>query len=95
MKKRRWGETGLCFLVALAMLGFFSPIAAAQMATSFHGYLESNIVLRDVNGAQYGFFDQTEAVQQRNTLKFDVDIDPDIDMGPFRVEKVHLTFRGA
>ncbi|MFH2043783.1 MAG: hypothetical protein ABIK92_01395, partial [Pseudomonadota bacterium] len=95
MRKRRWGEAGLCVFLVLVMLGIFSPIAAAQMTTSFHGYLESNIVLRDVDGAQYGFFDQTEAVQQRNTLKFDVDIDPDIDMGPFRVEKVHLTFRGA
>ncbi|MBU1055443.1 MAG: hypothetical protein KKC46_16715 [Proteobacteria bacterium] len=95
MRKRRWGETGLCFLVALAILAFFSPIAVAQVTSSFHGYLESNFVVRDVNGMQYGFFDEAYGVQQRNTLKFDVDVDPDMDLGPFRVEKVHLTFRGA
>ncbi|MFH2044243.1 MAG: DUF1302 family protein [Pseudomonadota bacterium] len=95
MRKRRWGESGLCVLITLSMLVIFSPIAVAQMTSSFHGFLESSLVMRDVDGMQYGFFDEAYGVQQRNTLKFDVDIDPDMELGPFRVEKVHLTFRGA
>ena len=95
MRKRRWGETGLYVLAVLLMFGVLSSNAGAAMTSSFHGFFESNFVLRDTTGIQNGFFDQAEGVQQRNTLKFDVDIDPNIEMGAFRVEKVHLTFRGA
>lgn len=95
MSKRRWGEAVLCVFVALIMVGSFSSNAAAEMSASFHGFFESGFVLRDTTGIQNGFFDQTEGVQQRNTLKFDIDIDPKMNWGPFAVEKVHLTFRGA
>ncbi len=95
MKKRKLGEVIFCFVVMLAMSGIFSSNAAAEMNSSFHGYFESSFYLRDADGIQYGFFDEAYGVQQRNTLKFDIDIKPDISYGPFAVEKVHLTYRGA
>ncbi len=95
MRKRKWGGVGYFVLAILAMLGIFSSNAVAEMSTEFHGFFESSFVLRDANGLQYGFFDEAYGVQQRNTLKFDVDIKPDISWGPFSVEKVHLTYRGA
>ncbi|MBU3947746.1 MAG: hypothetical protein KJ826_05945 [Proteobacteria bacterium] len=95
MSKRRWGEAGLFVFAIVVLMGIFSSNAAAEMDTSFHGFFESSFVLRDTTGIQNGFFDQTEGVQQRNTLKFDIDIDPKLNWGSFAVEKVHLTFRGA
>ena len=61
----------------------------------FHGYLESNVVMRDTDGLSTGFFNKTEVIQQRNTLKFDLDIHTNFDIGDFSLEKVHLTYRGA
>ncbi|MBU1052523.1 MAG: hypothetical protein KKC46_01700 [Proteobacteria bacterium] len=95
MRKRILFETCLCMFVIMIMLAIFSANATAKMTTSFHGYIESNFVLRDADGIQYGFFDEAYGVQQRNTLKFDIDIEPDINFGSFIVGKVHLTFRGA
>lgn len=95
MSRRRWGKTVLCLLFVTAISGFFSSKAVAEMTSSFHGTFESNIVVRDTNGMQYGFFDEAYGIQQRNTLKFDIDVYPDVKLGAFRVEKVHLTFRGA
>ncbi|MBU1055864.1 MAG: hypothetical protein KKC46_18855 [Proteobacteria bacterium] len=95
MSKRRWGEAVLCMFVVLIMVGSFSSNAAAQMSTGFHGFFESSFVLRDTTGIQNGFFDQAEGVQQRNTLKFDIDVDPNMSWGPIAVQKIHLTFRGA
>ncbi|MFH2044661.1 MAG: DUF1302 family protein [Pseudomonadota bacterium] len=89
-RKRRF----LYFVAIASILLMFSAEVMAE--TSFHGYFESNFVLRDTTGIQNGFFDQVEGVQQRNTLKFDIDIYPDsMEAGPFSVSKVHLTFRGA
>lgn len=95
MKKKKWGEVFFYFIVMLVMSGIFSSNAAAAMKTSFHGYFESSFYLRDADGIQNGFFDEAYGVQQRNTLKFDIDVSPDISLGSFAVEKVHLTFRGA
>jgi hypothetical protein len=86
----------------LVMFCIFCSMQSSNVSaysTEFHGYLESNLILRDTNGFQYGFFDKGEAIQQRNTLKFDVDIMPGLTFGTeantFSVEKVHLTYRGA
>lgn len=95
MRKRRWGEAGLFVFAIAAILGIFSSSAVAEMTSSFHGTFESNLVVRDTNGIQYGFFDEAYGVQQRNTLKFDIDVFPEMKLGALRVEKVHLTFRGA
>ncbi len=95
MRRRRWGETGLFVFVFLMVFGVICSNTAAEMTSSFHGTFESNFILRDADGLQHGFFDEAYGVQQRNVLKFDVDINPGIEWGPFRVEKVHLTYRGA
>lgn len=72
---------------------------ASAFYANFHGYVESNVIVRDTNGFQYGFFDKAEAVQQRNTLKFDLDVYPELMFGSerdtFQFEKVHFTYRGA
>ncbi len=95
MRKRRWGRAAFCVFVILVMFGVLSSNAAAEMTTSFHGNFESNFILRDKDGIQYGFFDEAYGVQQRNTLKFDIDVEPGLVWGTVSVEKVHLTYRGA
>lgn len=84
----------ICLMIT--MLGLFSSNAEA-VDVDFHGYFESNLILRDVDGFQYGFMDHVNAIQQRNTLKFDVDVG-NIDYGLVRnikFDKIHLTYRGA
>ncbi|MBU1053920.1 MAG: hypothetical protein KKC46_08840 [Proteobacteria bacterium] len=99
--KRRIRRKGLLYVFAItAILGLFTPEIRAGVGstvTTFHGYLESSYVLRDTTGIQNGFFEEAEGVQQRNTLKFDLDIDPgsNLEWGSFRVLKAHMTFRGA
>lgn len=87
--------------VITAMLGMISSEAKAvdvsykQLSVAFHGYVELNWILRDTNGWQNQFMYPTEGVQQRNTLKFDLDIQPGWELGPLSLDKVHLTYRGA
>jgi len=88
---------GVFMFICLAACLIFSTRAMATMPPiEFHGYLESNFIARDTNGFQYGFMDKVEGVQQRNTLKFDLDIMPNEPIGgPFTLSKIHLTYRGA
>lgn len=101
MRRRRRGKKWLYVLVVAAMFGLFSSgtkavaVEAGGMSFDFHGFIESNLVIRDQNGIQNEFMDHLDAVQQRNTLKFDIDVDPKLEWGPFSVAKVHLTYRGA
>lgn len=82
-------------MVAMAgVLGIIFSPGVQAMEVDFHGYIESNLILRDTNGFQYGF-DNLYAVQQRNTLKFDVDAYPRWQFGDFSLDKAHLTYRGA
>ena len=99
--KRRNG----IWVVVLAIVvgcGMFLPQAWAvsgkigdKVTIDFHGYLESNVVVRDTDGLDTGFFNDTEVIQQRNTLKFDLDVHTNFEMGPISLKKVHLTYRGA
>ncbi|UCF55759.1 MAG: hypothetical protein JSW15_06455 [Deltaproteobacteria bacterium] len=77
-----------------AMVGMLSSEVRA-IDLDFHGYFESNVILRDSDSFRYGFMDQLEVIQQRNTLKFDVDAYTRYDFGPFRLDKIHLTYRGG
>ena len=101
MAKQRRGRRWLYVLVILALVGVFSSGAKAQeeaakgWAVEFHGFVESNVVVRDQNGIQNGFMDHLDAIQQRNTLKFDVDVDPGLAWESFSLAKIHLTYRGA
>ncbi|MBA3035020.1 MAG: hypothetical protein FP814_00850, partial [Desulfobacterium sp.] len=99
MRRGRKHLLHLFVILALLLMLFIEAVAADndwhKPRTDFHGYVESSLVLRDTNGFQYGFMDQVEAVQQKNTLKFDIDVDPAIGMGSFAIEKFHMTFRGA
>ena len=96
MRRKRW----IPVLVVAVVLGMFSSGARAQEEAKgwevrFHGFVESNMTLRDQNGIQNGFMDHLDVIQQRNTLKFDVDIDPKLSWDSFSVAKIHLTYRGA
>jgi hypothetical protein len=93
--RRRW-------LSALAIAAIFMMFAVEVKAeegegaeVSFHGYLEANVVVRDEDGFQGVFMNHLRAVQQRNTMKFDVDVSPKIKWGNFGIEKIHMTYRGA
>ncbi len=85
------------FIIVTLMVMFAAEVGAEEtgVKVDFHGYFESNVILRDQNGFQYGFMDHLNLVQQRNTLKFDIDVFPEIHWGSFGIEKVHLTYRGA
>jgi hypothetical protein len=108
MKRRSWLYV---FALAIMLGMFVTPVLAEEneaasagdeMGTSegkptvaFHGYMEANLVMRDENGWQYGFMDHQNLVQQRNTLKFDIDVDPKLQSGNFSISKLHMTYRGA
>ena len=100
MKKRR-GKRWFYALVVVAVFGLFSSgtkavaVEAGGMSFDFHGFVESNAVIRDQSGFQNGFMNDLKVVQQRNTLKFDIDVDPKLEWNEFSVAKVHMTYRGA
>lgn len=62
------GRKGWLYALVIAVFsGMFAAEVKAAEEVEFHGYLEANIVLRDEDGAQYGFLDHLSAVHQRNT----------------------------
>jgi len=80
--------------VALGLLYF--PTDGQCYRVDFKGRLESNFVLRDTDGFQYGFLDSNKGIQWRNTLKFDLTLTPEYKgMPTYRLEKVFLSYRGA
>jgi hypothetical protein len=82
----------MCVIVVLIALSA-APVMAVDVA--FHGYFEANSVWRDLDGFQEGgYFNDTRQIQQRNTLKFDVDAYIKKPLGPVVIDKVHLTYRG-
>ena len=84
------------FLFALICSIFIFNSEVRAYEIDFHGYVESNIILRDTNGFESGFMDHLEAIQQRNTFKCDVDINIKYSIiGGINLDKVHLTYRGA
>jgi len=91
MQRRR----GIIYVLTIAAIFVMFAAEVKAADTTFHGYIESNLVMRDQNGIQYGFLDHLNGVQQRNTLKFDIDVYPEMAAGDFAVSKAHLTFRGA
>jgi hypothetical protein len=82
-------------VLILAVMLWFPLSSAHAVEVEFHGYFESNLILRDTDGFSNGFMDNVDAVQQRNTLKFDVDVYLRQQLGPISLDKVHLTYRGA
>lgn len=72
------------------------PVTGQCLQTEVAGRLESNFVLRDTDGFQYGFMDNTEGVQWRSMLKFDLTLKPEYKGAPScSLEKVFLSYRGA
>ena len=87
----------ILWLIACAVVAISAmiPHQAAAFTYEFHGFLESSVIARDETGFQNGFLDDMALVQQRNTLKFDVDTFFGLKYGDFKFDKAHLTFRGA
>ena len=88
---------GMISLAMFALLAFCAnDVQALQLDTEFHGRLQSTFVIRDIDGFQHGILDECRGVQWRNELKFDVDVKP-VYKTPhsFKLDKVHLTYRGA
>ena len=92
-------KSWLFVLAVVVMCGSFTTEVKAYGEKGFeyeiHGYVESNLIIRDRDGFNDGFLDDTKLIQQRNTVKFDVDAYPRWDFGSFSVSKAHLTFRAA
>lgn len=90
----KWSVAAQIFVICCLQISI-----ASAFYTEFHGFVESNVIMRDTNGFQYGFFDKADAVQQRNTLKFDLDVFPELAFNSgndtFAFDKVHFTYRGA
>lgn len=83
-------------VLALSFMLLIITGKAQALETDFHGRVQSTFVLRDNNGMQFGFMDNTEGVQWRNELKFDLTVKPEYDTNPaFRLSKFFLSYRGA
>jgi hypothetical protein len=96
MKRTDSARLILCLIVwVVAMAPAVIPPEAAAVSFDFHGFLEGSVIVRDQNGFQNVFLDNLAAVQQRETLKFDVDTYLGIKYGDFALDKAHLTFRGG
>ncbi len=81
----------------IALILLFHPADGQCLQANLRGRLETNYVIRDTDGFQYGFLDKTDSVQWRNMLKFDLEIKPEYKGLPpaCRLEKLFLTYRGA
>lgn len=74
----------------------FGALGMEDVDVNFTGHIQSTYVLRDNQGIQYDFLRNTEGVQWRQELKFDVSIAPKYDAPPpLRVSKIFFSYRGA
>ena len=71
--------------------------AGFAFQNDFHGYLESRFVLRDTNGFQDGFMDDSEGVQWIQELQLDMEVRPEYVQGvpAVRFDKAFFRYRGA
>jgi hypothetical protein len=93
LKSKGLYRYSMCVIVVLIALSA-APVMAVDVA--FHGYMEANAIVRDLDGFQQGgYFNDARLIQQRNVLKFDVDAYINKPIGPFVIDKTHLTYRGA
>jgi len=90
-------------LLAIAVLAVLAFVCGAERGftmesvnLSFHGYVQSQAVLRDTDGFQYGLLDDTSWVQLLNQLKFDIELVPQYTVEPcVKVSKLFLSYRGG
>ena len=57
-KRERRAEFNFILLALVVSLGGMLCPRAEALETSFHGYLETNLIVRDQNGFQYGFMNE-------------------------------------
>ena len=86
--KKLVGMVGLLMVFSL----YFCVDSSQSLETDLSGRIQSTFVLRDTNGFQYGFLDdETEGVQWRNELKFELTIRPEYEeLHTFRLDKIYL-----
>ncbi len=94
----------ILLVTVLAVLSLFSWVgqgicgfgAFANLDIGFHGDIRSTGVLRDVDGFQYGFLNDSDWVQFRNQFKFDLILTPKYVVEPrVRVKQVYISYRAA
>ena len=66
-------------VLALAFALIFCGNIAQAFQTDFHGRAQSTYVLRDANGFQHGFMDNTSCSQWRSELKIDLSLFPEYE----------------
>ena len=83
-------------VLAVFLAFWFCADYSFALDTEFHGRVQTNFVLRDPDGFEYGFFDDSEGVQWRNEIKFDITARPEYEtQHRFWLDKIFLSYRGA
>ncbi|MGV8075037.1 MAG: DUF1302 family protein [Syntrophobacteraceae bacterium] len=95
----------LISIVAAIVIGIFlSPMDSfavsadiAGLSVESHGHLQSNFVIRDGNGFNYGFMDHLEGVQWLQEIQADFEVKPKyVGTKPcLRFEKAFFRWRGS
>ena len=81
-------------LVALMCMVLTPPGHCIGLNTDVQGELHFNYVLRDTNGFEDSFMDETKGVQARTQLKLDVNLQPVYEIEPpLKLDKVFFRFR--
>lgn len=81
-------------LVAVMCMVLTPPGHCMKLNTDVQGELHFNYVLRDTNGFEDSFMDETKGVQARTQLKLDVNLIPVYDIEPnLKLDKVFFRFR--
>ena len=83
-------------VLAMAFAFLFCGNIAQAFETEFHGRMQSTYVLRDTNGFQHGFMDNTSCAQWRNELKIDLSLFPEYETEHMiSIYKFFINYRGA
>jgi len=87
----------LLFVIsALALWCTTTPGYGFDTELAFHGRIGTTAVLRDIDGVQYGLFDNNKWVGWKTELQFDLSITPKYQVrSPLRIYKVYLSYRGS
>jgi hypothetical protein len=92
-----------CWILTLiTTMCIFSSTAHGQVMQRWNvtGFLENNAVLKDMNGFQYGFMDDTQLIQLRSTFKLEntLNIQKGLHLSKgldVNLEKMFASFRAA
>lgn len=90
-----------CFFLFSGLVLYTNRVSSLEMGKwSVLGFFENNTVVRDTDGFQYGFMDNLEFIQVRNTFKLETNLGIRksfhlLDSLDFNVERMFASFRAA